>query len=97
MTRKNSSAMGKMIDVAGAALYGTARGIEDHFEGDMAATGAAIDKALQMFLDDVTLEADEETAAKYAKRFMDTLACYAEDGGEIDDNMDSLSPERSTP
>lgn len=50
-------------DVASSAIYGTMRGVEVEFEGDLSVTGEAFVKSLDKFLLDVAESATEQAKA----------------------------------
>ncbi len=74
-------------DVASSAIYGTMRGVEVEFEGDLSVTGEAFVKSLRKFLGDVAESAEEQairdgeakdraraTGARIADRYAKRLA-----------------------
>lgn len=72
--------------MAGAAIYGTAIGVEAEFGGDMRATAASLDRALILFLEDVSREAGPDVAAAYATNLIETLVGFTADGAELEED-----------
>lgn len=70
------SGMDIFSDAGSSAIYGALIGLEHEVEGNMAATGMVLDKALDRFLADVGSEGGEEMASVYAWRLIRTISLH---------------------
>ncbi len=68
-------------DAGASALYGVFTALEAReFDGNMAMTGAMIDKALELFLEDVVANGGAEMAGIYAERLIQGLQRFTMKG-----------------
>ena len=72
----NRSSMDIFADAGSSAIYGALIGLEHEVEGNMAATGMVLDKALDRFLADVGSEGGDEMASVYAWRLIRTISLH---------------------